>query len=146
MTYREVIRPPWWVYACAIGMVALFCFTFAAVITVPAAAVLFVILSILVSVVIERRRLVLSVDDAAFHVGAIDIERSTILDAVALDEQGLRDVAGPDADGRAYMVLRNLATKEGIKLAVTSDQPPYWLISSRHPQELAESLNATATH
>lgn len=144
MTYHEVIRPPWWFYASAIGMVALFCFTFAAVITVPAATVLFVVLSVLVSIVIDRRRLVLSVDESVFHVGTIDIDRSTILDAVALDSEALRDVAGPDADGRATLVLRNLATKEGVKVDVNSDQPPYWLISSKHPQELAKSLTATA--
>ncbi len=144
MSYQETIRPPWWVYAGVIAMVALFCFTFAAVITVPPAVVLFVVLSALFAWIIERRRLVLAVDDQTFHVGEVDIARTSILDAVALDAQGLREVAGPDSDGRARMVLRNLATKEGIKVDVTTQAHPYWLISSKRPRELAACLNSAA--
>lgn len=143
MTYREVIRPPWWIYAGVTAMVALFCFTFAAVIGVPAATVLFFVLAALMGWVVERRSLVLTVDDEAFHAGSVLIERSEILDAVALDAAGLRDVAGPDADGRAAMVLRNLATKSGVKVDVSSDRPPYWLVSSKRPQELAAALVQT---
>ena len=144
MRYREVIRPPWWVYAGVVGMVALFCFTFMAVIGGPAAAVLFVILRVLTAWVIERRSLVLTVDEDRFHVRSVAIERGDILDVVALDAKGLRTVAGPDADGRATMVLRNLATKSGVKVDVSSDHPPYWLVSSKHPRELASALSSSA--
>ena len=44
MSYREVIRPPWWTYAVMAGLLALLCFTFAAVATVPVAVVLFGVL------------------------------------------------------------------------------------------------------
>ena len=49
-------------------------------------------------------------------------------------------VAGPDADPRAHLVLRNLATKEGVKIDVTEGATPYWLVSSAHPEELAAAL------
>lgn len=141
MTYREVIRAPWWVYGTAIALAALFCFTFAAVVGVPSATVLFIALAALAAWVIERRRLVLTVDEQTFQVGEVGIPREQIADAVALTEEGLRVVAGPDADGRALMVLRNLATKEGVKVDIRSGQAPYWLVSSKSPQELANALN-----
>lgn len=141
MTYREVIRPPWWVYGTAIAMTALFFFTFAAVVGVPAALVMFVLATAFICWIIERRRLIVTVDDESLHVGAITIPRSEILDAVALNQQALRDVAGPDADGRATLVLRNLATKTGVKVDTAGDDPPYWLISSARPEALASALN-----
>ncbi len=140
-TYREGIRPPWWLYATAVILVLLFSFTFAAVITLPVAAVVFVLLSGVVLWVVDRRKLVLYVDETTFHVGEVDIARDDILDAVALDRQGLWEVAGPDADGRATMVLRNLATKQGVKVDLASGSSPYWLISSRKPKDLASCLN-----
>jgi hypothetical protein len=63
-----------------------------------------------------------------------------VLDALPLDEQGLRDLAGRDADGRALLVLRNLATKRGVKVDLGGQQWPYLLVSSRTPAELAAAL------
>lgn len=141
MEYREVIRPPWWLYASAVILVALFCFTFAAVVGGPAAVVLFVLLSALASWLVEKRKLVLSVEPTTFGIGDVSIPRDEILDAVALDPQALRDVAGRDADARATLVLRNLSTKAGVKVEVQSDTSPYWLISTKRPAELSAALN-----
>lgn len=142
MTYREVIRPPWWMYATATALAALFCFTFAAVIGGPAALVLFVILTAGLFWLVSRRALVLRVDERALHIGRSEVPRSHILDAIALDEQGLRDLAGRDADGRAVLVLRNLSTKTGVKVDVDSGEHPYLLISSTNPEELVAALRA----
>ena len=141
MTYREVLRPPWWVYGVVTGLLALLCFTFAAVVGVPVAAVVFVVLAVVAGVVISRRRLVLSVDAGRLHVGGETLLLSEISEVTALDDPGLRAVAGPLADPRAHMVLRNLATKEGVKIELHSGDAPYWLVSSGHPKKLAESLS-----
>lgn len=142
MTYREVIRPPWWTFGVAFGLAALFCFTFAAVVGVPAATVLLVLLTAGLAWLISRRALILSVDETAVHVGEIELPRSSVLDAVALNEEALRDVAGRDADGRALLILRNLATKTGVKVELASSQWPYLLVSSRRPAEFAAALTA----
>ncbi len=141
MEYREVIRPPWWFYGSAVIMVALFCFTFAAVVGGPAAVVLFVLLSALALWMVDRRRLVITVDPATFGIGEISIPREEIIDVVALNPQALRDVAGRDADARARLVLRNLSTKAGVKVDVRSTESPYWLVSSKRPAELSAALN-----
>lgn len=141
MTYREIIRAPWWTYAVGAGLAALFCFTFAAVVGMPAATVLFVLILALLAWLIERRRLEVWVDDTQLRVGSFTIARDTIADATALDAEALRDVAGRDADTRARLVLRNLATPQGVKVDLLVSDPPYWLISSKHPQQFAQALN-----
>ena len=55
MTYREVLRPPWWVYGVAVGLAALFSFTLAAAATVPVALVVFAIIVALSVWVVSRR-------------------------------------------------------------------------------------------
>lgn len=141
MEYREVIRAPWWMYASAVLLVAFFCFTFSAVVGGPAALVVFVLLSALALWLVEKRRLVLTVDSTAFGIGEILMSREEIIDAVALSPQALRDVAGRDADARATLVLRNMSTKEGVKVDTRSASTPYWLVSSRHPEQLCAALN-----
>lgn len=141
MTYREVLRPPWWVYAVAIGLAALFCFTFAAAATVPAALVLFVILAAVASWVVSRRRLEISVDDDRLRIGAETLARDSIADVLALHAEQMRDVAGPQADPRAHLILRNLSTKAGVKIDVGAGPAPYWLVSSAHPEELVAALS-----
>jgi hypothetical protein len=140
MTYREVIRPPWWTYLVMVGLVALFCFTFAAVVGGPVALILFVVAAAVLAWIISRRALRLTVDEGSFRIGELEVPRTAILDAVPLDEQGLRDLAGRDANGQALLVLRNLATKQGVKVDLEAQRWPYVLVSSLEPAELAAAL------
>ncbi|HNE90129.1 MAG: DUF3093 family protein [Candidatus Nanopelagicales bacterium] len=140
MTYREVLRPPWWLYAVMIGLAALFSFTLAAAVTVPVALVAFVIIVALLSWVVSRRGLEISVDEARLRIGSESLAREDIAHVLPLGAPEMQVVAGPDADPRAHLVLRNLATKEGVKIDVTEGATPYWLVSSAHPEELAAAL------
>ena len=47
------------------------------------------------------------------------------------------------ADARAYLVLRPYL-KRAVKVEITdpADPAPYWLVCTRHPEELAKALNA----
>ncbi len=140
MDYSEVIRPPWWAYGVFAGLAGLLCFTFAAVVTVPPAVVLFVIICGAGFWVISRRSLVLRVDDEALHVGDTSIAISQIEEVTALDAAGVRIAAGPQADTRAHLVLRNLATSTGVKVDLRDGEVPYWLISTEHPDQLASAI------
>ncbi|HEX2892505.1 MAG TPA: DUF3093 domain-containing protein [Marmoricola sp.] len=64
--------------------------------------------------------------------------------AEALDKDATRRVHGIDADARAFLVTRPYI-KRSVK--VTLDDPrdptPYWLISSRHPRQLAAALGGS---
>jgi hypothetical protein len=123
------------------GLLALLCFTFAAVATVPVAVVLFVVLLTLGSFTVGRRRMEIVVDDELLRVGAESLALSEIGEVTALDSAGMRMVAGPAADPRANLILRNLATKQGVKVELSAGSVPYWLVSSEHPEDLAQALS-----
>ena len=87
------------------------------------------------------------VDDAGLRVGRAWIEHRYLAGGRALDAEETRTRRGPGADARAYLVLRPyLPTAVEVTLDDPADRAPYWLISSRHPERLADALNAaTAT-
>jgi hypothetical protein len=68
---------------------------------------------------------------AGFHLGASHV----------LDAEATRRIAGAEADARAYLLLRPYL-KRAVQVEITdpADPAPYWLISTRHPDELARAL------
>ncbi len=82
------------------------------------------------------------VTDSWLHAGRAQIELRHVGRAEPLDADQARRVAGPDADVRAYLLLRPYL-KRAVKVEITdpADPVPYWLISSRHPHALAGALN-----
>jgi DUF3093 family protein len=83
----------------------------------------------------------LVVDAGWFRAGRARIEAAHLGTATALDAEETRRVAGPEADARAYLLLRPYL-KRAVKVEITdpADPAPYWLVSSRHPDELAAAI------
>ena len=52
---------------------------------------------------------------------------------------------GVDADARAFLLTRPYL-KRSVKITVQdpADRTPYWLVSTRHPRELADALRRRA--
>ena len=73
---------------------------------------------------------------AATHLGRVE----------ALDPDATRRAAGVEADARAYLLLRPYL-KRAVRVEITdpADPAPYWLVSSRHPDRLAQVLTALTT-
>ena len=65
------------------------------------------------------------------------IARPHLGTATALDAESTRRIAGVDADARAYLLLRPYL-KRAVRVEITdpADPAPYWLVSTRHPDEL----------
>lgn len=84
----------------------------------------------------------ITVGDEAVRVGRAWIDIGYLSGARALDAAETRRRAGPDADARAYLVLRPyVPTAVEITLDDPDDPVPYWLVSSRRPRALAQALN-----
>jgi hypothetical protein len=84
-----------------------------------------------------------SASDGWFRAGRAKIEAVHLGAVAALDAEETRRVAGPEADARAYLLLRPYL-KRAVRVEITdpADPAPYWLVSSRHPDELARAVRA----
>lgn len=83
----------------------------------------------------------IGVDGTTFRAGRAHIDAAYVGTATALDAGQTRRIAGVDADARAYLLLRPYL-KRAVQVEITdpADPAPYWLISTRHPDELARAL------
>jgi hypothetical protein len=80
----------------------------------------------------------LHVDDARLPVGVI-------ADVVALDAAGKREVLGVGSHPLAFVVQRPwIGGAVQVLLDDPADPTPFWVVSTRHPVELAETLLAAA--
>jgi Protein of unknown function (DUF3093) len=66
-------------------------------------------------------------------------------EVVAVDPAGRRELLGPAGDPLAFLVLRPwIGTAVQVVLNDPDDPTPYWLISTRHPVRLAQTLREAA--
>lgn len=87
----------------------------------------------------------ITVTDGVLRVGRATITATHLGEALALDPGAARRAAGVDADARAFLLLRPYL-KRAVKIEITdpADPAPYWLVSTRRPDQLASTLNALA--
>lgn len=142
VTYRERLHAPlrWWVQA------TMFLATvwLAMVVAVPSwlawggsAALLAVVYGLLAWLGSAR----VEVRDGVLHAGRARIELGLLGRAEALDKEATRRVHGVDADARAFLVTRPYISRAvRVEIDDPADPTPYWLISSRHPRQLAAAL------
>jgi hypothetical protein len=89
---------------------------------------------------------VISIDAREIRIGRASIEHAYIAGSQALTAEEARQRGGVEADARAHLVLRPyVRTAVEITLDDPEDPVPYWLISTRRPQQLAEALREAAS-
>jgi len=144
--YQERLHVPlrWWVQA----TMFLATFWLALIVALPAwiawlasAALLAGIYGIFVwlgSVQVEVR-------EGMLCAGPARIPLAQVGAAEALDKEATRRVHGVEADARAFLVTRPYISR-AVKVVIDdpADPTPYWLISSRHPRQLAAALTRPA--
>lgn len=84
---------------------------------------------------------VLEVGDGVLRAGRARIPVDHLGEVEVLDRGAMRRWHGPDADARAWLVHRSYVAG-GVRTTVSdpSDPTPYWLLSSRRPDDLARVL------
>jgi hypothetical protein len=82
-----------------------------------------------------------TVDPTTFRAGRAHIDRRYIASVEPLDAEGVRQARGRRLDARAHLCMRGWL-REGVKVTLRDpdDPTPYWLVSSRRPQDLAAAL------
>ena len=81
------------------------------------------------------------VRDGAVRAGNAALPLTAVSEVVTLDENQTARLRGPRADPAAHLYSRPYL-KESVYLAVAPSTPetPYWLIGTRHPAELAATI------
>ncbi len=146
MLFRERLTVPimWWVLASLFALSVLLAVGAylgpvwgigTALATVMVAAAIFISAAV-----------VISIDAREIRIGRASIEHAYIASSQALAAEEARQRAGVGADARAHLVLRPyVRTAVEITLDDPEDPVPYWLVSTRHPQQLAEALKEAAS-
>lgn len=83
------------------------------------------------------------VRDGELRAGAAHIPVSLLGSARTLDRAQARAELGPLLDARAYVCLRSwVGTAVRVEVSDPQDPTPYWLVSTRHPEQLVAALQA----
>lgn len=83
------------------------------------------------------------VADGELRAGRARIPVELLGAAEPLGAEDTRRVLGVDADVRAYLLVRPYL-KRSVRVAITdpADPTPYWLLSTRRPDRLAQAIEA----
>lgn len=127
-----------WVVAVMLGALSVLVFAPISLTTGVVAAVLFFLVEAVVLVATTPR---IVVTDVHLQVGKARIERSFLGEATGFLGEAAREQRGPRLHGLAYTVIRGwIPATVRIQLTDDRDRTPYWLTSTRRPEELVAVL------
>ncbi|MGL5826873.1 MAG: DUF3093 domain-containing protein [Nocardioides sp.] len=141
--YRERLRVPasWWV----VGTLLVSSLWVALIVAVPgwlawtvSGAALALLARGLTSYAAE-----IVVTSTDLRAGRAHIATAYLGAVVALNREQTRQLAGVDADARAYLLMRPyLSGSVRVEISDPRDPTPYWLLGTRRPNELAQALDS----
>jgi hypothetical protein len=130
-----------WVVAVMLAALSVLVFAPISLTTGIVAAVVFLIVEIVILVATTPRIVVTGED---LQVGKARIERSYLGAVTGYLGEAAREQRGARLHGLAYTVIRGwISPVVRIQLTDERDRTPYWLTSTRRPQELVATLGGT---
>jgi hypothetical protein len=142
VSYRERLFAPllWWLIAA--GMVASLGVAYA--VATPgwvALTVTAVATAVAVLVLVAYGSALVMVDADGVRAGRAVLPMDACGAVTVLSVSEFRDLRGPGADARAYLLLRPyVATAVRIDVADIADPTPYWLVCTRQPERLEAAI------
>jgi Protein of unknown function (DUF3093) len=140
--YSERLRVPasWWllVLACA----ALLGTTLWAGLSVATAIIIYAVLAgACVAILLGWGAARITVSTTEFVAGSRRLPLAKIAEVAVMDAAQTRALRGPRADPAAYLLVRPyLPLAVYVRVAGSPPEPPYWLIGTRRPTELAVAI------
>lgn len=139
--FSEKLWPNFWIWLVAAGLAAAGILVFAPISMaagITAAVVLFAILAVLLILSTPS----ITVTAATLRVGRATIERRFVGAATAFRGAEATAERGTRLNGLAFMCIRGwIDPVVRIEITDPSDRTPYWLASTRHPDELVTALS-----
>jgi hypothetical protein len=141
-TYEERLVAPPFVWLGAVGLGLLAAGAVHAGGEGARAVVPYVVLPLLaVAAVALASRGRVRVEDCVLHVPRARITLAHVGEVTALDREATRQVRGPLAEPRAFVVSRPwLSGSVRVQVDDPADETPYWLVGTRDPDALARAL------
>lgn len=140
---RLTVRPVWWVVALAIAVLG------AAELAAGfhwrvGLIALAVALAPTLSVLVVLSRLTVRVDGRGIHAGGRTMTYDEMESVEALDRKRTKEQAGPAADPAAFLVFRGYVGESVLVRPLDPRPVPYWLISTRHPEQVVAAVERAA--
>lgn len=142
--YRERLYLPFGWWAGVVVMVGLLAFELVPILPVHPALTLAIPLAAAVLALAVAGRTRVEVTDDLVRAGGWSIDCSQVASVEELDQRNTRRFAGPSGDPAAVSVVRPWV-RTAVRVICVSDEPPFALISSRHPERLSAAIVACAT-
>jgi hypothetical protein len=138
--YSEKLWPAWWVWGTAgvigggLGLTVLRFSGLGAVVTT-------VVITGLICWLLARNTPEVAVRAGVLHAGRAQVPVGLTGQVEELDATTMRHGLGPGLDARAFLCIRGwIHTGVRVQLDDPKDPTPYWLLSSRRPELLAQAI------
>jgi hypothetical protein len=140
-SYRERLWPAPWMYIVIALIVPATMLVFTPI-SIPAGIATALVLVTGSVVLLLRSAPVVSVETETLRVGRARIPVRFVGETSAARGAEARHERGPGLDARAHLVLRGwIDPVLRIRIIDPDDPVPYWLVSTRHPDELARAID-----
>lgn len=139
--FREVIRPPLWLMAFIYFLALSLVIAIWAAMTTVIAASAFILLTIGTVAIYFSSQLVIEVDESELRVGGAHISLDYLGSVQVLTNEQMLAKRTRDADPAAYLAIR-FWTPRGVVIEITDkrDATPYWLVTSKKGEKLAQTI------
>lgn len=140
MHYREKLWPSFGVWL-LVPLIAFMCAVAVAPIAFSVAAIVAGVVACALAIWAAVAATRLEVTDQHFLCGDAKLPLDVISAGTLVPEANVRREMGPDLDARAFVTVRGwIPTMVRLTLDDPEDDTPYWLVSSRRPEELLAAL------
>ncbi|GAA1816322.1 DUF3093 domain-containing protein [Agromyces neolithicus] len=141
--YREKLWPTPWIYIVSVLLIPASILVLAPV-SLPAGIVTGIVLYVGLVGSLAVTSPVIEVQGGRLRAGRAEIALEDVGEAIPADEEQARIERGTGLDARAFLVIRGWI-KPVVRVPVddAADPTPYWLVSTRRPEELAAAINGS---
>ena len=142
--YEEKLWPAPWIWMVVAGAAVASVFTFIPI-SIEAGIVAAVVVAAVLTTLLVLSTPRIRVTAAELQVGQAQIERRYLGDVTAFTGADATAQRGTELHGRAYLCIRGwISPVVRITIEDAEDPTPYWLTSTRRPEQLKAALTAPA--
>jgi hypothetical protein len=141
INFREVLRPPFWLMAFIYFLALSLGIAIWAAMNTIAAVIVMTPLTLATVAIYFIASLVIEIDENELRVGKAHIDKKFCGEVRVLTPAQMSLQRTREADPAAYLAIR-FWTAHGVKIEINDDrdQTPYWLITSKRGEKLAQAL------